>query len=114
MSIFARRLCRTAIAAATAAACSLAVLASARAEPAANPPAVKIYHKRHLANAPVRQPVPTHRHLYGSAQQWGTAQWSTGRCAWPYQNLFPPCMSTFPEGSPSYHGGRPGPTFGDE
>jgi hypothetical protein len=45
------------------------------------------------------------RNLYGSAQ---------GRCAWPYQNQFPPCMSTFPQGSPNYHGSRPGPTFDNE
>ena len=48
---------------------------------------------------------PPDRNLYGSAQ---------GRCTWPYQNQFPPCMSTFPEGSPNYHGGRPGPTFDNE
>jgi hypothetical protein len=45
------------------------------------------------------------RNLYGSAGS---------RCTWPYQNQFPPCMSTFPEGSPNYHGGRPGPTFDNE
>jgi hypothetical protein len=50
------------------------------------------------------RPAPD-RNLYGSAQ---------GRCTWPYQNQFPPCMSTFPEGSPNYHGGRPGPTFDNE
>jgi hypothetical protein len=33
------------------------------------------------------------------------------RCAWPYRNQFPPCMSTWPEGDPRYHGSRPGPTF---
>jgi hypothetical protein len=47
----------------------------------------------------------TGRNLYGSAR---------GGCTWPYQNQFPPCMSTFPEGSPNYHGGRPGPTFDNE
>lgn len=25
-------------------------------------------------------------------------------CTWPYQNQFPPCMSTWPQGSPDYHG----------
>jgi hypothetical protein len=63
---------------------------------------VKAYPKKHLS----RQWQPyAGQHLYGSAQ---------GRCAWPYQNLFPPCQSTFPEGSPNYHGGRPGPTFDNE
>jgi hypothetical protein len=58
--------------------------------------------KKHLS----RQWQPNAgRNLYGSAQ---------GRCAWPYQNQFPPCMSTFPSGSPSYHGPVPGPTFDDE
>jgi hypothetical protein len=46
------------------------------------------------------------RNLYGTA--------APSRCTWPYQNQFPPCMSTFPEGSPNYHGGRPGPTFDNE
>jgi hypothetical protein len=33
------------------------------------------------------------------------------RCSWPYRNQFPPCMSTWPEGDPNYHGSRTGPTF---
>ena len=60
------------------------------------------YAKKHAS----RQWRPQARpNLYGSAR---------AGCTWPYQNQFPPCMSTFPEGSPSYHGPRPGPTFGDE
>jgi hypothetical protein len=43
--------------------------------------------------------------LYNSARRGPT---------WPYQNQFPPYMSTFPEGSPNYHGPRPGPTFDNE
>jgi hypothetical protein len=40
------------------------------------------------------------------------AAWDTsGRCARPYQNQFPPCQSTFPAGDPNYHGSRPGVTF---
>lgn len=31
-----------------------------------------------------------------------------------YQNQFPPCMSTWPAGSPHYRGSWPGPTFSDE
>lgn len=58
--------------------------------------------KKHLS----RQWRPNvNPNLYGSARD---------RCAWPYQNQFPPCMSTFPEGSPNYHGPRPGPTFDNE
>ena len=51
-------------------------------------------------------PPAAARNLYGAA--------APSRCTWPYQNQFPPCMSTFPEGSPNYHGGRPGPTFDNE
>jgi hypothetical protein len=43
-----------------------------------------------------------YRNLYNRAQT---------RCAWPYQNQFPPCMSTWPEGDPRFHGGQTGPTF---
>jgi hypothetical protein len=25
-------------------------------------------------------------------------------CTWPYKRMFPPCMSTWPEGDPNYHG----------
>jgi hypothetical protein len=109
MLILTHPLRRAAIAAITAVACSLPLLAIARADPASNPPTVKIHHQRHSARLSPRRPLPSHRHLYGSTERWGT-----GRCAWPYQNQFPPCMSTFPEGSPNYHGPRPGPTFGNE
>jgi hypothetical protein len=62
----------------------------------------KTYPKKHVS----RQWRPyVNPNLYGSTQ---------GRCAWPYQNQFPPCMSTFPQGSPNYHGSRPGVTFQDE
>jgi hypothetical protein len=37
---------------------------------------------------------------------------NAGRCAWPYQNQFPPCMSTWPAGDPNFHGStHPGVTF---
>jgi hypothetical protein len=42
--------------------------------------------------------------IYGAAP-------NADRCAWPYQNQFPPCMSTWPAGDPNYHGSRPGVTF---
>jgi hypothetical protein len=64
--------------------------------------AAKTYPNKHVS----RQWRPAaHPNLYGSAR---------GRCSWPYQNQFPPCMSTFPEGSPNYHGPRPGSTFDNE
>jgi hypothetical protein len=25
-------------------------------------------------------------------------------CTWPYTNQYPPCMSTWPQGDPNYHG----------
>jgi hypothetical protein len=31
-----------------------------------------------------------------------------------YNNIAPPCMSTWPQGSPNYHGPTPGNTFSDE
>lgn len=62
----------------------------------------KSYAKKHVSRQWRPQANPN---LYGSAQ---------GRCTWPYQNQFPPCMSTFPQGSPNYHGSRPGVTFDNE
>ena len=55
-----------------------------------------------------RQPGSAHKELIGRAQTW-----EENRCAWPYRNQFPPCMSTWPAGDPNYHGSRPGPTFND-
>lgn len=62
----------------------------------------KTYPKKHASRH--WRPSET-RNLYGSAQ---------GRCAWPYQNRIPPCMSTFPEGSPHYHGPQSGVTFDNQ
>ena len=65
-------------------------------------PAARTHAKSHVS----RQWSPNAgRNLYGAARSG---------CTWPYQNQFPPCMSTFPEGSPNYHGPRPGPTFDNE
>ena len=41
---------------------------------------------------------------------WAGTSFQT-RCTWPYRNQLPPCMSTWPEGDPNYHGSRSGPTF---
>lgn len=62
----------------------------------------KTYPKKHVSGQWRPRVNPN---LYGSAR---------GRCAWPYQNRIPPCMSTFPEGSPNYHGPQSGPTFDNE
>jgi len=65
-------------------------------------PTTHVAAKKHVSRQWRPQANPN---LYGSVRD---------RCAWPYQNRFPPCMSTFPQGSPNYHGSRPGPTFDDE
>jgi hypothetical protein len=59
------------------------------------------------------------KHVAGTSWQSGTERRELYRsapagCTWPYQNQFPPCMSTWPAGDPHYHGSRPGPTFNDE
>ena len=65
----------------------------------------------HVAKSDARKHVSRPWRPYAGRDLYGTAR---GRCSWPYQNQFPPCMSSFPEGSPNYHGGRPGPTFDNE
>ena len=45
-----------------------------------------------------------------TANAWAGTSFEA-RCSWPYRNQFPPCMSTWPEGDPNYHGSRSGPTF---
>jgi hypothetical protein len=43
--------------------------------------------------------------IYGAAP-------NSARCSWPYQNMFPPCMSTWPADDPNFHGStHPGVTF---
>lgn len=76
-------------------------------QPTEQPQVAKKNPKKYAATTRQRQ-TDTRRNLYG----WDRR--SAFGCAWPYQNQFPPCMSTWPAGSPSYHGPRPGPTFFDE
>lgn len=66
----------------------------------------KTYAKKHTAAGQRRHYAQ--RNLYG----WDQRPVQSG-CG-PYQNQFPPCQSTWPQGSPHYHGARPGPTFFDE
>ena len=67
------------------------------------------YAKKHTATRH-RQPY-VHRNLYGWDQRYGRDQrYEHAGC----ENQFPPCQSTFPEGSPSYHGPQPGVTFDDQ
>jgi hypothetical protein len=65
----------------------------------------------HVAKTDAKKNVSRQWRAYAGRNLYGTAR---SGCTWPYQNQFPPCMSTFPEGSPNYHGGRPGPTFDNE
>lgn len=44
-------------------------------------------------------------------EAYGAAPSVRPGCTWPYRNQEPPCMSTFPQGDPNYHGGRHGPLF---
>ncbi len=95
---------------AIAAALSLPMMASAQAAPQPDgTQATTANRQKHVAKPHWRQSTTTHRNLYGAVP----ARQPAG-CTWPYQNQFPPCMSTWPQGSPSYHGSRPGPTFEDE
>jgi hypothetical protein len=55
-----------------------------------------------------RKDSPTPRGTYAAAPNTD----ASGRCAWPYQNQFPPCQSTWPAGDPNFHGStHPGVTF---
>lgn len=90
-----------------AAALSLSMLSVARADQRAQEtPAAMAAAKKHAASAhPKKKQTANARKLYGAAP-------NGGRCAWPYRNMFPPCMSTWPEEDPNFHGGlHPGVTF---
>jgi hypothetical protein len=63
------------------------------------------YAKKHAATR--KQQPYEQRNLYGWDQHP-----AGGGCG--YQNAYPPCQSTWPQGSPSYHGPVAGPTFFDE
>ena len=45
------------------------------------------------------------------APRFSAAAPNSPGCTWPYRNMFPPCMSTWPGGDPNYHGPQPGVTF---
>jgi hypothetical protein len=66
---------------------------------------------RHARVAGMHAKKPRHSYFardegyrYGPYAAAPSAAAQSGRCAWPYQNLYPPCMSTYPQGSPDYHG----------
>ena len=60
--------------------------------------------KTHAARMSPKKRAAIPGKIYGAAP-------NSARCTWPYQNMFPPCMSTWPQGDPNYHGSRPGVTF---
>lgn len=98
---------RAALAALAAASLSLPMLSVASADqPAQQTQASTTHPKKQAVKPQSRQPGVAPQPLFGSADSWVAK-----RCAWPYQNQFPPCMSTWPAGDPNYHGSRPGPTF---
>jgi len=102
------RLRHTAIAALTAASFTLPmVTAYANQQPA----------QTQAASEHPKKPHPKKHAAKQSQVAWQPTpaqQWVQKRCTWPYQNQFPPCMSTWPGGSPHYHGPISGPTFDDE
>jgi hypothetical protein len=90
-----------------AASLSLLMVSAAQADQQAEgTPAATINPKKHVVPTyhPKRKESQIRPKTYGAAP-------NLARCAWPYQNMFPPCMSTFPQGDPNYHGSRPGVTF---
>lgn len=72
--------------------------------------AAKMHPKKHAARThPMRkQSAVTHGELYGAAPAVIPNAYG---CTWPYHNQVPPCMGTWPQGDPNYHGTRPGPLF---
>jgi len=93
---------RAAVAVVVTTALARPMLSVAQAEqPAEQTRAAKPQPKKHAARTPRKQPQT-------APQQ----SWLDKRCTWPYQNQYPPCMSTWPASDPNYHGGtHPGPTF---
>ena len=78
--------------------CLPAAAAETTDQPAKASAAVKKQSKKHLSQ--VTQPQPQK-----------PAQWEPPGCTWPYTNQYPPCQSTWPAGSPNYHGSsHPGPS----
>jgi len=96
-----------AVAAIAAASLALPALSVAQADqPAEKTHAATMSAKKHAA----RTPHPKQRETE-MAPKISAAAPSFPGCTWPYRNMFPPCMSTWPIGDPNYHGFRPGVTF---
>jgi hypothetical protein len=95
-----------------AASLSLAMLSVAQSDQAkgdqqAKKAPVTVSPKQHAAKThhPKQRESQLARKIYGAAP-------NSARCAWPYRNMFPPCMSTWPGDDPNFHGSsHPGVTF---
>jgi hypothetical protein len=98
-----------AIAAIAAAALLLPMISVAQAEQRADAAA---HAKKHAARMhhPTRRETQAYPRIYNTAPGTNAAPGTPG-CAWPYQRMFPPCMSTWPEGDPNYHGTMRGNQF---
>jgi hypothetical protein len=82
-----------------AASLSLSIFSVAQASPRADP---AIHPKKHLARIhhpkrPLWRESELSRRIYDVAA-------NAADCTWPYKGMVPPCMSTWPEGDPNYHG----------
>jgi hypothetical protein len=92
---------RGAAIAAVAASLSLATLSIAQAQQEIQAP---MHAKKHVTR--MHHPKWRESALYNFAP-------NQPRCTWPYTRMFPPCMSTWPEGDPNYHGSRRGNQWGE-
>ena len=90
-----------------AAALSLSTLSVAQADQQTDKaPAATVAAKKHTARTHHQKQRESARapKLYGAA--------TSARCAWPYRNMFPPCMSTWSGDDPNFYGStHPGVTF---
>jgi len=90
---------RAAIVAIAAASISIPALSVAQAhEQTGTTVTAKTHLKKH------KHAQAMHREIYVAA----SAGPAIAGCTWPYRNMTPPCMATWPEGDPHYHGSRPG------
>jgi len=72
---------------------------------------VTLARAQQTSNATAAAVTPVKKHKRSHYSQNETYQPKSSGCS-SHQNMFPPCMSTWPEGSPHYHGGvHPGNTF---
>lgn len=97
MSKYVTPLCNAAIAGIVAALLSLPMLSVAQAQQGADAP---MHPKKQVARTHHprwRESKISPRVIYDVAPDGPD-------CTWPYTRMSPPCMSTWPEGSPNYHG----------